>query len=455
MIFSDHAVLQRDLPLPIWGWDTPGKEITVHLAGQRKKTAAGPGGKWLVVMDPLPAGGPHLLSVTGTGHQLREDIWIGEVWVCSGQSNMDWPLAKAHNGKQEVEAAERPKLRLLKIPRRTARTTQWDIDASWQVCTPETAGGFSAVGYFFGRQLQDHLDVPIGLIDAAWPGGLAEAWTPEEALAGSDTFAVRLEQARQVSREDPDGQSKHDPRRPAGIYNGMIAPIIPYAIAGTIWYQGESNAGRPEEYGELLPLLIRTWRRNWGQLNDFAFYIVQLANFGPVPEAPNQGGWAWIREAQAHTAHRTPGSGLVVTIDAGDAGDVHPRDKQTVGRRLAGLALKRTYGFETVEAGPTYLSHRVRDSKVIIRFKSTGQGLVNRGDDENINGFVITGDGEKWHWAEARIQGDRVVVWSPQVEHPTSVRYLWATNPGPIDLYNTANLPAGPFRTDTWLRPQP
>ncbi len=648
-VFSDHAVLQRDTDLPIWGWDAPGSEVTVQLAGQRKQAVAGPDGKWTVRMDPLPAGGPHLLIVHGTGRQIRRDILVGEVWICSGQSNMWWPLRNARNGAEQVAAASHDRLRLLTVPRESARTPQERIDAEWQHCRPETARDFSAVGYFFGRDLLEELQVPIGLIDSSWPGSAAEAWTPKDVLVRSETFAGRVEEmdrlmGQYAGREDeleqayrqsladyetrwraylqkvrtqeigtkqkwhdpdlddtgwksadlpgawdqsylPDldgvvwyrrsveippewadqdlilhlgpiddddvtycnghrighvgygtsdnwwreprrytlparhvkpginhlavrvmdlngkggftgqpeqmrieparndgaaepvrlaGQWKYrvayeapsreiprKPRRtsppglghhdPAALYNAMIAPLQPYPIAGVIWYQGETNAGRPREYAELLAMLIRSWRRNWGQLESFSFYIVQLANYTPVAKVPNYGGWAWIREAQAQTARRVPGCGLAVTIDAGVADDVHPRDKQTVGRRLALQALQGTYGYEIVASGPVYQDHRVADGKMILRFRHTGRGLVSRAPDNKVRGFVITGDGETWHWAEAKIQDGKVVVWSEKVDRPIAVRYLWATNPGPVDLYNSASLPAGPFRTDTWV----
>jgi sialate O-acetylesterase len=271
-------------------------------------------------------------------------------------------------------------------------------------------------------------------------------------LAGQWKYRVAFEASREEIPRKPrrtsrPGLGHHDP---AALYNGMIAPLEPFAIAGVLWYQGETNAGRPREYAELLGMLIRSWRQNWGQLDSFSFLIVQLANFTPVARVPNYGGWAWIREVQAQTARRVPNCGLAVTIDVGQADDVHPRDKQTVGRRLALQALGRTYGYDIVASGPTCRDHRVENGRMILRFGNTGRGLVSRAPDNKVRGFVITGDGENWHWAEAKIQDDTVVVWSDQVAKPIAVRYLWATNPGPVDLYNSASLPAEPFRTDSW-----
>ena len=354
------------------------------------------------------------------------------------------------------------------------------LEGSWAVCGPQTVGNFSAVGYFFGRELHKSLNVPVGLIHTSWGGTPAEAWTEPSALESDPDLRVIAERGRQqvekfnqefpaqataaiekwkaqADKADAEGRPvpplnlPQDPRaspwRPSGLYNAMITPLLPYGIKGAIWYQGESNAGRAYQYRKLLPAMIQSWRTAWGQ-GDFPFYIVSLANFTPVKPEPGDSDWAELREAQTLTANTVPNSGQAITIDIGEANDIHPRNKQDVGRRLALVALGKTYQKDVPHNGPTYDSMKVEGDSVRLTFKHTHGGLRARGG-EGLKGFAVAGEDKKWHWADAKIEGDTVVVRSDKVQKPVAVRYAWANNPV-CNLYNQANLPAVPFRTDDW-----
>jgi sialate O-acetylesterase len=618
-LFSDHVVLQRDVPVPVWGWAEPGQRIKVSFAGQSVETTAGADGKWLVKLGPYPAGGPHALAVAGPKSVEVKDILVGDVWICSGQSNMEWPLSQANNAEQEVALANHSRIRLFSVPKKIAIEPTTTVDASWQLCTPENAAGFSAVGYFFGRELERELDVPIGLINSSWGGTIAEAWASAGALSAMADFRLALDSIRgekseagkprltldeamaawwkkndpgsseQPSWSDPkfdattwktmklpthwedgglpdfdglvwfrkvitlpeswdgkvarlslgpiddrdttfvngvevghmnawnaarnykvaagvlkagrnviavraldtagpggfsgeeadmklalEGDGKFQPISLAGewsykastplgqlstppelsdgnpnrvtvLYNGMIAPLKPFPIKGAIWYQGESNVGRAAQYRKLLPTMIKDWRDSF-QVGNFPFYIVHLANFLPVQSQPVDSAWAELREAQHLTTKALPNVGLALAIDIGEAADIHPRNKQEVGRRLALNALASAHGKDVEFSGPVFKAKEVKGNAIRLTFDHLGGGLVAKGL-EKLDGFAIAGTDGKYVWADAVIEGDAVVVSSPKVEKPVNVRYAWADNPV-CNLYNQAGLPAVPFRTD-------
>ena len=618
-LFTDHAVLQRDVPVPVWGWAEPGQRVKVALAGQSVETTADAKGKWMARLGPYPAGGPHVMAVSGPKSVEVKDLLVGDVWICSGQSNMEWPLSVANNAEREIAEASHPRIRLFSVPKKIAIEPTETVDASWKVCSPETAASFSAVGYFFGRELQRELNVPIGLINSSWGGTVAEAWVSAGALdavadfrpdlaqikaeageagkprmnldkamaawwkksdpgsseqptwadpkfdasawksmdlpghwedrgladfdglawfrkeitlpdawdgrgatlglgpiddrdttfvngtevghmnlwnaprnykipagvlkAGRNVIAVRAldtsgpggfsgeakdmtltlagdEKAEPITLagpwaykastplsdlSSPPEAEGTNPNRVTVLYNGMIAPLKPFPIKGAIWYQGESNAGRAKQYRTLLPTLIRDWRSAF-QVGDFGFEIVQLANFLAVKDEPGESQWAELREAQFLTTKALPNVGLGLAIDIGDAEDIHPRNKQDVGRRLALNALATSYGKDIEFSGPVYKAKEVQGKAIRLTFDHHGGGLVAKGA-EKPTGFAIAGQDGKYAWADAVIEGDTIVVSSPLVEAPTNVRYAWADNPV-CNLYNQAGLPAVPFRTD-------
>lgn len=624
-IFSDHMVLQQKMKIPVWGTSVPGATVTVQFHQQRKTARVDAQGHWRVNLNPVPAGGPYEL-VVGSSDTLRfRNVMVGEVWLCSGQSNMEMPLvstwAKVNNFRQEVAAANHPDLRLIIIKRAKSTKLQSEADTEgWKVCDTTSVKNFSATAYFFGRHLQQKLGVPVGLIQSAWGGTVVEAWTsgaslkaipdlkgfveileqtardsifnqalyeqnlqgwhrqlaeldlkaageglpwfdpkrddqswqmmalptaweragmpdvdglvwfrkhvnlPETAAgqklrlhlgpiddfdwtffngreigrtsvfnaprqyevpadlvqAGDNVVAVRVldtgglggfygkpEQLYWVGSDSVRGSlagawyyktglrlqdiplpppSPLTPNRPAVLYNAMIAPLIPYAIAGAIWYQGESNAGRAYQYRTLFPLLIQDWRRQWQQ-GDFPFLFVQLANYQPVNAAPVESDWAELREAQT-MALAERNTGMAVAIDIGDANDIHPGNKQGVGDRLALQARRVAYGEKLVPSGPLYTKMKIENNRVRLFFDHTGSGLLAGGGQE-LQGFAIAGPDRKFVWARAEIEGKTVVVSHPQVQQPVAVRYAWSSNPV-CNLFNREGLPASPFRTDDW-----
>jgi sialate O-acetylesterase len=456
-LFTSNMVLQRNMKDPIWGWTDPGKEVTVTIGGKSVKAIADAQGKWMAKVGPLHVGGPYKLSVSGPQTVDLDNILVGDVWICSGQSNMEFGLGNANNAKDEIAGANFPQIRLYTVQKTVAFTpldslarNESQLFGEWSVCDPHTVAtggwnGFSAVGYFFGRELNQQLDVPIGLIHTSWGGTIAEAWTSAPGLKPLKDFDGALDQVEKASQ----GQAQLDkgnPNMSTVLYNGMIAPLIPYGIKGAIWYQGESNAGRAYQYRHLLPAMIGDWRTHWGE-GDFPFYIVQLANWQALQKEPGDDAWAELREAQSMTAKDVPHAGIAVTIDIGDAGDIHPKDKQDVGKRLALNALAKDYHKKVEYAGPTYKSMQKQGSAIRLSFDHVDRGLVAKGDKPE--GFAIAGDDHKWVWADAKIEGNNIVVSSPQVPNPVAVRYAWAINPI-CNLYNKAGLPASPFRTDDW-----
>jgi len=615
-LFTNHMVFQRGIKVPVWGWAEPGSLVEIEFQGEKASAKADESGRWQVRLGPFTAGGPYELKIRGPEDVNLQDVMVGDVWLCSGQSNMAWPVSRANDAEEEIAAANYPKIRLFTVPNQISYEPQETVEGTWQTCSPKTVPQFSAVGYFFGRALHEQLDVPIGLIHSSWGGTVAEAWTSAEALEGMKEFQSEIKEIRKVAAalnadgeesqeelieqwyrthdpgsqkdsfwaspayEDSDwstmslpthweiaglpdfdgicwfrreisldsswegkkatlqlgpiddadtvwingkkagttmgwnkprsydipssllkegtnvvairvldtggegglrGQPNElqltadglepnklagkwrcqasvdikelpplphlpgtDPNVPTVLYNGMIAPLVSFPIKGAIWYQGESNAGRPVQYRKLLPTMIDDWRNRF-QIGDFPFLIVQLANYMEKQQQPVETGWAMIREAQWLTSQDDDSVGLAVTTDIGEANDIHPRNKQDVGSRLALQARKIAYGEDVVAAGPEYVSHRIEGSKVRVQFSSVGDGLTVHGD--TLKGFAIAGEDGQFQWATAEIQDDTVVLSSTLIDKPVAVRYNWANNPIG-NLFNKKGLPAAPFRTD-------
>jgi len=479
-IIGDNMVLQQGGKVPIWGWADPSEEVTAGVSWNSTKLAvtADKDGKWTIKIDPPKAGGPYEMTIAGKNTITIKNILVGEVWVCSGQSNMQMAVQSSANAKQEVAEAGYPKIRLFSVKRTVADKPQSDCVGNWTECSPETVPGFSAVAYFFGRELHKQLNVPVGLIHTSWGGTPAEAWTRREVLEADADFVpivkryddavakypqameeykqklVKWKQAAEKALSDgkkppqrpgaPFGPG--NPHSPAGLYNAMIAPLIPYGIQGAIWYQGESNAGRAYQYRTLFGGMIKNWRDDWGQ-GQFSFLFVQLANFMKVKPEPDESAWAELREAQSMTL-ALPNTGMAVIIDIGDADNIHPKNKQDVGKRLALWPLAGIYGKKLVYSGPIYKSMKVDGNSIILSFDHVGGGLVAKGDGQ-LKGFSIAGKDRKFVWADAKIDGNTVVVSSDKVSEPAAVRYAWADNPV-CNFYNKESLPASPFRTDEW-----
>jgi len=474
-LFTDGMVLQQGKEVPVWGKADEGERVTVRFLNQTVSAVAR-NGKWMVRLKKMKAGGPYKMVVSGKNTIVLNDVYVGEVWVASGQSNMAMPVARCLNAEEEIANSRNPLIRLYTVPRKIAQTPQEDVEGQWMECNPDTVGSFSGVAYFFGRELQKALKVPVGLIHTSWGGTPAEAWTCKWALEkdpelkvildayeialkrlpkAMERYKKRLEQYKEAVKKARK-EGKKPPRRPhppmgpenrhcpCGLYNAMIAPLIPYAIAGVIWYQGEANASRAYQYRKLFPAMITNWREDWKQ-GDFPFLFVQLAAFKPISPEPQESAWAELREAQLMTLS-LPNTGMAVAIDVGDQFNAHPKNKQAVGARLALAARAIAYGEKIVYSGPIYKSMKIEDGKVILTFDHAGSGLVAK--DGELKGFAICGADRKFVWAKAKIIGkDKVAVWSPDVPSPVAVRYAWADYPV-CNLYNKEGLPASPFRTD-------
>lgn len=461
-VISEGMVVQRDAPIHLWGWAEEGERVTATFAGQKASTEA-KNGRWSLTLKPRPAGGPFRLTIAGKNTLDLSNVLVGDVWVCSGQSNMEWSLRNSFEGERHIAGASNPNIRLFMVPNVRAAAPKDDVAAAWTECNPESVAGFSAVGYFFGRDLQKALGVPIGLISSDWGGTPAEAWTREEAMAAhpelrplvenyrqalSGYYRARLNHASVAAQAKAEGKPvPREPGRPwkAGeLYNGMIAPLLPYRIKGVIWYQGESNAGRAKQYRTLFPAMIQNWRDDWG-IGDFPFLLVQLAPFMAISPQPQESNWAELREAQLHATRVLPNVGMAVITDVGEENDIHPRKKEPVGARLALAARRIAYGDRLVYSGPVYKSMRVDGNRAILSFDHVGGGLEARGG--KLTGFALAGPDGKYVWADAEIAGSAVVVSSPQVAKPVAVRYGWANYPV-VNLWNRDGLPATPFRTD-------
>ncbi|MBX6312611.1 MAG: sialate O-acetylesterase [Isosphaeraceae bacterium] len=480
-LFGNHMVLQQGQKDRIWGWADPGEEVTVTIADQTKTAKADQDGKWTVTLDPLKAGGPHALTIQGKNKVTLDDVLVGEVWLCSGQSNMQWPIAQAKDADLESLTADYPKIRLISVPQVGTQEPQSDFKGQWEVCTPETVKQFSAVGYFFGRQLHQTLGVPIGLIDDSWGGSACEAWVRRDLLEKDERYRPLMERwerleknlaqaktdyqqrldAYRAAAEKAKAEGKQPPRppqnpeaqlrgnaRPGNIYNGVLKPTIGYGLRGVIWYQGESNAGRAYQYRDLFPLMIQSWRDEWG-IGDFPFYWVQLADFMAEKSEPSESAWAELREAQTMTLDRLPNTGQAVIIDLGEGKDIHPRNKQDVAKRLARWALARDYGIDVPYHSPQYKAMEKQNGKILLTFDHVGGGLQTF-DVAEPRGFAVAASDRKFVWAKARLIGkDKVEVWSDEVSDPVAVRYAWADNPV-CNVYSKEGLPLTPFRTDDW-----
>ena len=518
--FTDNMVLQRGMRNPVWGWTTPGAKVSVQIAGDRQRTTAGRDGAWKVRLKELPAGGPYEMDIAGPQTVHLTNILVGDVWICSGQSNMEFPIDMAHNFAEESKKPLDPEIRFFKVSRAVALEPQAGVQGKWLVGSKDQAiVFFSAIGYFFARELHQHFNRPIGMIGCYWSGMPAQAFTSLSGLQKDPPFTNYVEafqkdlanypkareeyaaleadyekklkewnetvapaydvERKKWQAENAEAQKKDlpspprptpsspmpkppnvpegAPNTPTVLYNGMIAPLIPYALKGVIWYQGESNSGI--EYRTLFPRMITDWREKWGE-GDFPFLFVQLANVQPPQQAPaERSSFAPTREAQLMTL-ALPNTGMAVTIDIGDAYNVHPKDKYDVALRLALAARHVAYGEDLVSSGPIYDSMKVERNTIRITFKNTGSGLklgvppwtpsgIPTPQPTELKGFSIAGADKKWFWAKAKIDGTDVVVSSDEVPSPVAVRYGFTSNP-PCNLYNKENLPASPFRTDDW-----
>ena len=478
-LFTDHAVLQRDKPVPVWGWASPGEQVTVRYRGQAHPTAAGPDGRWEIRLDPMPAArdGADLVVEAATT-LTRRDVVVGEVWLCSGQSNMGYALNRADNAAAEMAAADFPLLRLFAVEQTTAEAPADTVPGRWQPSSPATAGTFSAVAFFFGRNLLEALDVPIGVIRSTWGGTAIESWLSAESLARDPAFAVAAlrwqvlleklpankaafdrvlsaraaaeaqartcgEEAHQLFlRENPPPVIPPEIRpssQPSSLFNGMIHPLLPFALRGILWYQGESNATRAGEYHALFVELISSWRTSFGQ-GDLPFYWVQLPNYKGDPNSD----WPRLRAAQTN-ALTLPATAQAITIDVGDRDDIHPSHKQPVGRRLALLAQARVYGLPSADSGPVFV-RAVRKGPALRVVFNHAEGLRAEGD---VQALEIAGADRLFHPAQGAIDGTALLVSSPAVDEPVAVRYAWSPSPA-ANLYNLAGLPAAPFRSDDW-----
>ena len=539
MIFGDHMVLQQDGAAPVWGTADPGESVTVTAGTVTGSATADADGKWMVKLSGLPVSAqPIEITVQGKNQIVLHDVLVGDVWVCSGQSNMQFGIGKDASAQEEIAKANHPEIRLFMVTQKPlpapatemAPPAPHSTEGQWLVCSPSTVkqngwNGFSAVGYFFGRDIAAYTHQPVGLIGTYWGGTPAQSWTSLEGLQTDPALKEYADQSashRQNFDRDavdyqntvlPKWQADSDkwqtdhkdkwdayqaslqkynddvkaapaqgtpppspatqpqdpsPKKPADpatdphlasvLYNSMIAPIIPYGIKGAIWYQGESNWDHPVQYGTLLSAMIADWRGRWGQ-GDFPFLIVQLANYEAKKPDPGEGNWNALREGQSKVAAQ-PHNGLAVTIDIGEADDVHPKDKDDVSARLALAARKVAYGdASVVSSGPTYSEADIEGSSLRVLFNNVGGGLVigtppphfhpgqPRLDASVLKGFAVSGDDGKYYWADARIEGAAVILSSPRVPAPVTVRYDWAMNPDG-NLYNQEGLPAVPFRTD-------
>ncbi len=615
-ILSDNMVIQREVPVTIWGWAKPGEKVTVVFAGQKLTAKAGSNGEWKVKLQPVAAGGPFEMTVSGRNMLVLKNILVGDVWVCSGQSNMEWPLSQSRNWPMDKNSVDNADIRLFYVPKNmSVKPLNNTKEARWEPCNETTAAAFSAVGYYFGRTLNQQMKVPIGLINSNWGGTDIETWTSLETMYTDKDYTASIDRMKvldldqlqkeadekirawqlAVDQEDPgvvskwylpetdasgwrimklpqpwegaglpglDGvvwfrkeftvaagdagketvislgpiddsdecyvngkligktENRYDlprvykvspgllkegdnliclkvidtgggggawgmdnqmfletgsikvslagdwqyqvgldlpaPRSasspnsfPALLYNAMINPLINFPIKGVIWYQGENNAGNYVKYRTLFPAMINDWRSKWN-IGDFTFLFVQLANYMEPPQFPQESSWAGLREAQSMTL-KVPQTGMAVIIDIGESKDIHPRNKDDVGHRLALAALKITYGKDVVYSGPIYRSLEISGDRIVLDFDNTGSGLIAKDKYGYLRSFAIAGPDKKFVWAKAYIApGNKVVVMHADIKNPVAVRYAWADNPDDANLYNAEGLPASPFRTDDW-----
>lgn len=490
-VFGDNMVLQQKQANPVWGWDAPGTQVKVSFAGKVKTASADAKGRWEVRLDPVPASAkPASMTVSGSSTRELKNILVGEVWLCSGQSNMGFGLNSVWDADLDIATAKYPQIRLISVPNVGTQEIQDDFKGQWEECSPATVGGFTAVGYHFGRVLHEMLGVPVGLIDNAWGGSACEAWVRRDLLEKDPRFARMIAQWRQIeatysdavfekqmadykkkvedfaaARRAAQKAGKPAPaapgrppqnllrgqKRPGNLYAGCLHPVIGYGIRGAIWYQGESNSSQAHEYRELFPFMITHWRQEWKQ-GDFPFYWVQLADFKPEQPEPGDSDWAELRESQTRTLTAIPNGGQAVITDLGEANDIHPKNKRDVAERLARWALAKDYGLPLVYRSPEFKDMKINGGKALLTFDHAPKGLRTVDVDE-VKGFAICGADKKWVWAKASILGgskqgtNQIEVSSPQVPQPVAVRYAWADNPV-CNVYSAEGLPLTPFRTD-------
>ncbi|CAM2984865.1 sialate O-acetylesterase [Rariglobus hedericola] len=483
VLFTNNAVLQREKPIPVWGTADAGEKVSVTFGGKTVATTADTAGKWRVDLPAQPANStPADLVIAGKNTITLANVVVGEVWIASGQSNMEWSINNTFDKALDVPASAKfPLIRHIKIKKTVAEAPASTVIIdrnTWEVASPETTGNFSAVGYYFAKDLYELLNVPVGIIGSNWGGTPVESWISAEAYKtvpveaakvnerwtkalaeyperkaafDANVAALKAEQAAAKAANQPftkqipspwnAPQGPGHPNTPMGLNNGMIAPLVPYALRGAIWYQGESNAGRASEYRALFSAMITGWRSQFAQ-GDFPFYWVQLANY----QSPIDTAWAFLREAQTQTLS-LPATGQAVIVDIGDVRDIHPRNKKDVGRRLARLALVRDYGFKIVDSGPVFEKAERKDSSFVVSFTKSDSGLNAPLND--LGGFELAGEDKVFKPAQAKIEGATVVVTSAEVPAPVAVRYAWRNAPL-AGLFNKEGLPAVPFRSDSW-----
>lgn len=485
-VLSSHMVLQRDIPVPVWGWAGAGEQVAVSFAGQTKTTSADGDGRWMVKLDALPVNAqPQAMMIKGGNEIKLDDILVGEVWIGSGQSNMQWSVESSLNPQQEIAEANYPNIRLFNVPLVSSPVKNDNVNASWAACSPQSAPKFSAVLYFMGRHLHKELNVPVGLIASSWGGSRIEPWTPVE---GFEQVPSQRDNVRTIRMNTP-GYPEHDnamqgylgqvqawavagkdlvkarkplpplPDRPGplahghqqlvGTYNAMIHPLVPFAIRGAVWYQGESNNGEGMLYLDRMKALIGGWRAVWKQ-GEFPFYHVQLAPYNYSRKGPEVDrattALAEIWEAQAESVKQIPHTGMAVITDIGNVADIHPKNKQEAGRRLALIALANDYGRkDLVFSGPVFREHAADGARIRVKFDHTGGGLASR-DSKPLTWFEVAGADGKFVAADAAIDGNDVLVSAAGVAEPKAVRFAWSQIAEP-NLMNKEGLPAGAFRT--------
>jgi sialate O-acetylesterase len=495
-IFGDHMVLQQKQTNPVWGWDTPGTKVTVTFGEQKKSAEAGADGAWRVKLDPVNANAtPQTIVIAGTTKREIQDVLVGEVWMCSGQSNMGFQLNADWNGDIEAAASDLPNLRLIKVPNVGTQELQNDFKGEWRASNADSARGFSAVGFFYGRYLHNILHVPVGLIDNAWGGSAAEAWVRRSSLEKDPRFKTLMENTAKRETELQSPKAKEDfekatakwkddveklkaagikpgqvlPRapqppegwlkgnaRPGNIFNGVMAPTLGYGIKGVIWYQGESNASRAYEYAQLFPYMIEQWRAEWKQ-GDFPFYWVQLADFMAEKPEPVESTWAELRESQTKTM-KLPNTGQCVITDLGEGKDIHPKNKHDVAARLVRWALVKDYGMKFAYRSPEFSKLEINGDKAVVAFDLFGSSTLRPFDVLDAVGFAVCGEDKVWHWAKGKlITNNKVELTCDKVSKPVAVRYAWADNPV-CNLFSNEGLPVTPFRTDDFemmTKPKP
>lgn len=487
-IFGDNMLLQQETGAPIWGRAAIGERVTVVGSwGESVTTTTGSDGTWKVFLETPSYGGPFEVSIEGNNRISFSNVLIGEVWLCAGQSNMGWRLTATFGGEKEATQANYPGIRIFRSERAHSHEPQTDVKAEWKVCDPQSAGTCSAVTYYFAKKLHEELGVPIGVVLQPYAGTPIEGWMPRDIqlddpitraeIEVMDAESAKYDEAvarKQLERQMQlfkEGKRRGEPRLrtpsnwghqyPGNIFNGMIHPVRPYGIRGAIWYQGERNAkhvAQAANYANQLPMMINYYRTTWHELSggniadNFPFYFVQLPSWLPEQLSPvdPDAAWAVSRESMRVVANSVPNVGTAVSLDTGDAINLHPKDKRPIGLRLAYLALKGTYEKNFVDRGPWYCSHDIRGNEVILHFDSIGSGLRS-GRSGALDAFAIAGEDRNFVWADANFEGDTIVVSSPLVENPVAVRYAWADNPSRRNLlYNKEGIPASPFRTDDW-----